>query len=123
MVDKPRGNLDSQRIHSRNVARNPAVREARRDNKKVRKSLPTQQAPSVPKAPKVPTIPQKQNMENVDRRERMQSVVPQNQTPAAPLPQPSANRSVSIDSLSPRAQSLIKIMALKSLIDIEIGQT
>ena len=40
MVEKRAGNLDSQRIHSRNVAKNPMVREARRDNRKPRKQMP-----------------------------------------------------------------------------------
>tara|TARA_Y100000361_G_C11136546_1_gene332285 strand:+ start:252 stop:623 length:372 start_codon:yes stop_codon:yes gene_type:complete len=122
MVDKRAGNLDSQRIHSRNVARDPMVREARRNNRKPRKQMPKMGAPTPKKVPVQPRAVDVSNAQNVDRKQRMQQVVPASTVPTvAPQPEPNVSGFPPITSFTEDQQQIMKIMALKSWIEYEMG--
>ena len=134
MVKKSSGNLDSARIHSRRIAQDPSVREARRDNKKPRKAMPKQGAPTPAAAPIIPTVGQKQAASQTDRLERMKNVVPQQKAPQLaanqdlvkgdrfPSLSPTINGLPPITSYPKEIQSTLKILALKNLLDTELGE-
>ena len=127
MVDRPKGNLDSARIHSRRIAQNPSVREARRDNKKPRKALPPQGQATPPSLTLEDTVEQKVEAPRQERLERMRGVVPQQKasempSSLAPAPTTSMSSMPKISSFTPEQQKLLKMLTLKAALESpEIG--
>jgi hypothetical protein len=127
MVDRPKGNLDSARIHSRRIAQNPSVREARRDNKKPRKALPPQGQATPPSLTLEDTVEQKIEAPRQERLERMRQVVPQPKAPEmpsslAPAPATSMSSMPRMASFTPEQQKLLKLLTLKAALESqEIG--
>lgn len=127
MVDRPKGNLDSARIHSRRIAQNPSVREARRDNKKPRKALPPQGQATPPNLTLEDTVAQKVEAPRQERLERMREVVPQPKAPKmpsslAPATTTSMGSMPRITSFNPEQQKLLKMLTLKAALESpEIG--
>jgi len=122
MVDRPKGNLDSARMHSRRIAQNPSVREARRDNKKPRKALPPQGQPTPPKVPLEQNVREQGDVEQRARVDRMNQVSPQPQAPEMPpslasAPPASMSTMPRIGSFTPEQQKLLKMLALKAALE------
>ena len=124
MVDKPKGNLDSARIHSRRIGRDPSVREARRDNKKPRKAMPPQGQPTPPSLTLAESTKQRAGAEQEDRLDRMRQASPQPKGPPIPTSPKPARKATMEDikpfsSLNEEQQKLLRMLTLKAAFEDE----